>query len=124
MSLKENLIALVQGAFLPDEIENKITFLYLFESKIRNAGYSLTPNYPAPMPGSRSGFGRVDYLITCQEGEKCVVEIDGNAPRKRSIRKVCALETRGVKGFILLRSGRAIRFSASGVDVVSATNGK
>ncbi|MBW5814528.1 hypothetical protein H0I55_21005 [Yersinia kristensenii] len=88
MSLKENLIALVQGAFLPDEIENKITFLYLFESKIRNAGYSLTPNYPAPMPGSRSGFGRVDYLITCQEGEKCVVEIDGNAPRKRSIRKV------------------------------------
>ncbi|WP_338803604.1 hypothetical protein WDV76_16090 [Xenorhabdus griffiniae] len=116
--LKEKLITLLEEQFLTAaDMQN---FESVLVAKIREQGWFLQKNFT--VTGLSDGRrGRVDYLITTKDGERCAIEADNRSPRKRSLLKLCELPA-GMSGFVLLKDGKQpLRYSVNGVDVIRAT---
>lgn len=118
--LKQNLIALLEEQFL--KADDKVTFDYVMQKKIKSLGYHLQRNFTLNLSGGRKGF--IDCLVTSPDGQRCAIEVDKKSPRKRSLMKLRELPE-GMSGFVLLRDGKhPLRYTADGVDVIRATRFK
>ncbi len=115
--LKQKLITLLEEQFFTGR--DKVTFDYIFEKKLKSAGYQFKRRFTVRLSNGRKGF--TDYLVKSADGQQCAIEVDRSFPRERSIRKLNELPE-GVSGFVLLRHGKKTqRYIENGVDVVRAT---
>lgn len=118
--LKQNLINLLEEQF--HKADDKVTFDYVMQKKIKSQGYHLRRNFTLSLSGGRKGF--IDCLVTSPDGQQCAVEVDNKSPRKRSLMKLRELPA-GMSGFVLLRDGKhPLRYTDDGVDVIRATQFK
>lgn len=118
-TLKENLIRLLGNAFLLEEIQNKNYFSQLLSQKLTSAGFQVEKELD--MSSLDMGCsGRVNYVVTNDVGDRCVIELDNRSPRGRSLAKIDLLPAE-IEGFILLRDGKVRnRQKVCGVDIVTA----
>lgn len=118
-TLKENLIRLLGNAFLLEEIQNKNYFSQLLSQKLTSAGFHVEKELD--MSSLDMGCsGRVNYVVTNDVGDRCVIELDNRSPRGRSLAKIDLLPAE-IEGFILLRDGKVRnRQKVCGVDIVTA----
>lgn len=118
-TLKENLIRLLGNAFLLEEIQNKKYFSQLLSQKLTSAGFQVEKELD--MSSLDMGCsGRVNYVVTNDVGDRCVIELDNRSPRGRSLAKIDLLPAE-IEGFILLRDGKVRnRQKVCGVDIVTA----
>ncbi|HBW7970686.1 TPA: hypothetical protein MFG57_000075 [Klebsiella pneumoniae] len=118
--LKQKLIALLEEQFIRSD--DKVTFDYVMQKKIKSMGYHLQRNFTISLSGGRRGF--VDCLVTSPDGQRCAIEVDNKSPRKRSLIKLHQLPE-GMSGFVLLRDGaHPLRYADDGIEVVRATRFK
>lgn len=118
--LKQKLIALLKEQFIRSD--DKVTFDYVMQRKIKSLGYHLQRNFAISLSGRRRGF--IDCLVTTPDGQRCAIEVDKKSPRKRSLMKLADLPA-DMSGFVLLRDGKhPLRYIENGVDVVRATKFK
>lgn len=118
-TLKENLIRLLGNAFLLEDIQNKNYFSQLLSQKLTSAGFQVEKELD--MSSLDMGCsGRVNYVVTNDVGDRCVIELDNRSPRGRSLAKIDLLPAE-IEGFILLRDGKVRnRQKVCGVDIVTA----
>lgn len=118
-TLKENLIRLLGNAFLLEDIQNKKYFSQLLSQKLTSAGFQVEKELD--MSSLDMGCsGRVNYVVTNDVGDRCVIELDNRSPRGRSLAKIDLLPAE-IEGFILLRDGKVRnRQKVCGVDIVTA----
>ncbi|HDX8765761.1 TPA: hypothetical protein RQO54_002664 [Klebsiella michiganensis] len=118
--LKQKLIALLEEQFIRSD--DKVTFGYVMQRKIKSLGYHLQRNFAISLSGRRRGF--IDCLVTTPDGQRCAIEVDKKSPRKRSLMKLADLPA-DMSGFVLLRDGKhPLRYVENGVDVIRATKFK
>ncbi|MBS3049207.1 hypothetical protein [Enterobacter mori] len=118
--LKQKLIVLLEEQFIRSD--DKVTFDYVMQKKIKSQGYHLQRNFAVVLSDGRRGF--IDCLVTSPDGQKCAIEVDKRTPRNRSLMKLGELPT-GMTGFVLLKDGKnPLRGSESGIDVIRATKFK
>ena len=118
--LKQKLIALLEAQFIRSD--DKVTFDYVMQRKIKSLGYHLQRNFAISLSGRRRGF--IDCLVTTPDGQRCAIEVDKKSPRKRSLMKLADLPA-DMSGFVLLRDGKhPLRYVENGVDVIRATKFK
>ncbi|WGE30502.1 hypothetical protein PHA77_07835 [Edwardsiella tarda] len=118
--LKQKLIALLEEQF--HKTDDKVTFDYVMQKKIKSQGYHLQRNFTISLSGGRKGF--IDCLVTSSDGQRCAIEVDKKSPRKRSLMKLRKLPA-DISGFVFLRvGGLPLRYTADGIDVIRATKFK
>lgn len=116
-SLKENLIALLQGQL---NFDNAKDLHNAVEAEVLKAGYFCQREFVVADRGD-GRKGKVDLYVSDMSGASCGIEIDWKSPREKSIIKLQQLPT----GFVLLReSGLAERYEVAGITVVNANNGE
>lgn len=74
--LKQKLIALLEEQFIRSD--DKVTFDYVMQRKIKSLGYHLQRNFAISLSGRRRGF--IDCLVTTPDGQRCAIEVDKNLP--------------------------------------------
>lgn len=111
--LREQLISLLEGKFDFDkagELHDAV------EAAIVDAGFDCQREYPVADRGD-GRRGRVDLLVTGNDGEQCGIEIDRINVRDKSIAKLKQLSD----GFILVRDGVITeRYEFDGIAVIGA----
>ncbi len=118
--LKAKLIVLLEEQFFTGA--DKVTFDYVFASKIKSEGLHLQRNFTIKLSNGHKGF--VDYLVTTPDGQQCAIEVDKRSPRNRSMMKLHELPA-GMSGFVLLKDGKhPLRYSENSIDVIRATKFK